>query len=154
MHFLQIWAKPYERRLPPKYYNRHFSPEEKLNKIVRVVAPPSDEDVVDEREAKGPIPVHAHIRVAASVLQPGKSVSHTVRDDTDKVLIHNIMKSGYRAPRDKAIEAGSVLSIKAGGQEARLEEGDSLYVTGKLAEALSIESDGGKDAEFLIFEMI
>ena len=154
MHFLQIWAKPYQRQLPPKYYNRHFTDEEKLNKIVRVVAPPADDGVVDEREAKGPIPVHAHIRVAASILQPGKSVSLTTREDTTKTLIHNIMKSGYRSPKQQPLEGGSVLKIKSGNEEVELVEGDSLFVTGKLPEALSFESTGEKEAEFLIFEML
>lgn len=123
---------------------------------MRVVAPPSDEGVIDEREAEGPIPVHADIRVAASILQPGKSVSHTARSDTTKLLVHNIMRSGYRSPKQSAISGSSALSVKAGdeGPHAELQEGDSLFITGKLADALTFQSNGGKDAEFLIFEML
>lgn len=121
---------------------------------MRIVAPLGDEGVLDEREAKGPIPVHADIRVAASILESGKGVSHTARENTTKVLIHNIMTSGYRSPKQQIIEGGSVLKIKSAGKEIELAEGDSVFVTGKLPEALTIENSGGRNGEFLVFEML
>lgn len=154
VHFLQCWAKPFTARLPPNYYNRHFTDEEKLNKIVRVVAPIGDEGVVDEREGKGPTPIHAHVRVAASILTPSSTVSHQIRDDTTKTLVHNTMRSGYRGPREKSSTGGSKLTVTSGTEKIELDEGDSLYITGTVAEPVKVESVGGRDAEFLIFEML
>lgn len=153
VHFLQIWAKPYQSRLPVKYYARHFSDSEKLDKIIRIVAPPRDASVTDEREGPGPIPIHADIRVSAGLLTPGNQVSHVTGSSTTKTLLHSIMKSGYRKPDENAIKGGAKLTVSSGDQHAELEEGDSLFIEGKLKEDLLIDSGGGKNAEFLLFEM-
>lgn len=155
VHFLQIWAKPYVSGLKPNYYGRHFSDEEKTNKILKVVAPPEDNDVVEEREAKGPIPVHANIRVFASILTPSTKVEHaSSTENTTKTLIHNIMRSGYREPKDKPIEGGARIKISYENETIELDEGDSVFINGKLEKPLSLESTGQKNAEFLLFEMI
>lgn len=157
VHFLQIWGKPYQSRLPVRYYNRHFSDEDKTDKIVKVVAPPDDEGVELERDGKGPIPIHAHIRMFASILTPDKEVEHKSEQATVKTLIHNIMTSGYRKPRDSPASGGAKLTISAPGtgddKSYELNEGDSLYIDGKLADGLTIKSTGGKNAEFVLFEM-
>lgn len=154
VHFLQIWAKPYTSGLKPNYYGRHFTDEEKTNKIVKIVAPPEDEGVIDEREAKGPIPVHAHFRVSASILTPSSKIEHESTAGTTKTLVHNIMRSGYRKPRDKPIEGGAKLKIYSENESVELDEGDSVFITGKLEKPLAFESTGPKNAEFLIFEML
>lgn len=155
VHFLQIWAKPYQSRLPVRYYNRAFSDEDKTNKLVKIVAPIGDEEVVDEREGKGPLPIHAKVRVFASILQPSNELQHTTQPDTKFTIIHNIMTSGYRGPSEKAIEGGSSLKVSSKSQDQThtLEEGDSLYIDGKLDGELQIGSTGGKDAEFVVFEL-
>jgi len=154
VHFLQIWAKPYQSRLPVKYYNRAFTDAEKTNKLVKIVAPVEDADVTDEREGKGPIPIHSKVRVFASILNPSETLQHATQGDTKFTLIHNIMSSGYRKPADKAIDGGAAIKVSNGADETHtLEEGDSLYIDGKLTEELKIESSGAKDAEFLVFEM-
>lgn len=153
VHFLQIWAKPYVSGLKPNYYGRHFSDEEKTDKIVLVVAPPEDNGVVEERDAKGPVPVHANIHVSASILTPGSEVSHTSTSGTTKTLVHNIMRSGYRKPAEAPINGGARLKISNGSNIVDLEEGDSVFITGKLENQLKFESSGPNNAEFLIFEM-
>ena len=148
------WAKPYQSRLPPQYYNRHFTDEEKTNKIITIVAPPGDDNVSEERNAvSSPAPIHSHVRVHASILTQGNKVEHTNRGDTTKTLVHNIMRSGYRAPKDAVIEGGARLEVFNGDQKHTLEEGDSLYVNGKLDAPLKFANEGSKDAEFLLFEM-
>lgn len=154
VHFLQIWAKPYVSGLKPNYYGRHFTDEEKTNKIVKIVAPPEDEGVIDQREAKGPIPVHAHFRVSASILTPQTKIEHESTAGTTKTLVHNIMRSGYRKPKDKPIEGGAKLKINYEDKSVELDEGDSVFITGKLEKPLAFESTGPKNAEFLIFEML
>jgi redox-sensitive bicupin YhaK (pirin superfamily) len=153
VHFLQIWAKPNKSGLKPNYYGRHFTDEEKTNKIVRVVAPLEDDNVHLERDAKGPVPVHADIRVSASILEPKNTIEHTSAERTNKTLVHNIMRSGYRKPKSQPISGGAKLSISNGKETVELEEGDSVFIDGKLDAPLKFESTGPKNAEFLIFEM-
>ena len=93
------------------------------------------------------------MRVHASILTQGNKVEHTNRGDTTKLLVHNIMRSGYRAPKDAVIEGGARLEVFNGDQKHTLEEGDSLYVNGKLDAPLKFANEGSKDAEFLLFEM-
>lgn len=153
VHFLQMWAKPNKSRLPPKYYNREFSDQDKTDKIVTIVAPVEDADVVDERNANGPAPVHSNLRVHASILTPSKSIPFHAKSNSNKILVHNIMRSGYRKPAEKAIQGGAVLDITSGTEHCTLEEGDSLFIDSKLESPLEIASKGPKQAEFLIFEM-
>ena len=56
----QIWGLPSQSRLKPKYYNRHFTDEEKRDKLVKVVAPADSGEVKDERDTSGPAPVRSH----------------------------------------------------------------------------------------------
>lgn len=155
VHFLQIWAKPNVSGLKPNYYGRHFTDEEKTNKLVRIVAPLEDDNVVDKREAKGPIPVNADIRVSASILTPNTKIEHDSTPGTTKTLVHNIMRSGYRDPHDKPIEGGAKVKISYDSAESvELDEGDSVFITGKLDKPLNFESTGPKNAEFLVFEML
>ena len=58
VHFLQIWALPSTRNTPPKYYNRTFPREEKLNKLAKIVGPLGG-DTVDVRDSTGPAPVNS-----------------------------------------------------------------------------------------------
>jgi len=153
VHLLQIWAKPYQSRLPVKYYNRVFTDEEKTNKLVKIVAPVEDEDVIDEREAKGPIPIHSKVRVFASILNPSKEETHTPQPDAKFTLIHNIMRSGYRQPADKPIEGGAQFRVTNDKESHTLQEGDSLYIDGEISGDLKFENVASKDAEFLVFEM-
>ncbi len=39
VHFLQMWISPNKNELKPAYYTKHFSDEEKKNKLRLVVAP-------------------------------------------------------------------------------------------------------------------
>jgi redox-sensitive bicupin YhaK (pirin superfamily) len=57
VHFLQIWALPGSQGLKPNYYNRHFTDEEKRNKLVQIVGPVGSAGVIDERNTNGPAPV-------------------------------------------------------------------------------------------------
>lgn len=39
VHFIQIWIEPSKKDLPPAYYTKHFSDEEKKNTLRLIVAP-------------------------------------------------------------------------------------------------------------------
>ena len=89
-HFLQIWAKPNVSRLAPSYMTRKFTDEMKTEKLVRIM------ESVDRHSGKDaetePIPIHADLSMSASILSPGKSVTHDlVNKDERKVFLHVVM---------------------------------------------------------------
>jgi redox-sensitive bicupin YhaK (pirin superfamily) len=99
VHFLQIWLLPNQSRLTPSYYTRHFTDAQKRDTLLKVVAPIDAADVADKREADGPTPVHAQLSVYATILSPGKSVTHTfpapgAGQTARKAFIHCIQNSG------------------------------------------------------------
>jgi redox-sensitive bicupin YhaK (pirin superfamily) len=65
VHFLQIWLMPAENDAPPRYDERRFTEEDKLNRLRLILSP-------DARDGSAAIRQDASIY--ASVLEPGKSV--------------------------------------------------------------------------------
>ncbi|KAM0787760.1 hypothetical protein ACM66B_003817 [Microbotryomycetes sp. NB124-2] len=154
LHFLQIWAKPHTRGLKPAYYTRHFSDEEKTNKLVQVVAPVgSDVSVVDKREATGPTPVHSDLTMYSSILEPGTSVQHTFKQP--KGYLHLIMRqTGYRSQYAELDGKGPHVTVKVGSQEPlKIEEGDGVYLDNVQGETVSLEASGEGNAEFVLFDL-
>ena len=101
----------------------------------------------DGSDAEGqPIPMHADVSMDASILSPGKKVTHElVKDESRNVYLHVVMS-------DKKQPNAGGAKIKVGNQT--LSEGDGAFVlapkgTGKV----EIESVGEKPAEFLLFDM-
>ncbi|KAJ9108589.1 hypothetical protein QFC19_002305 [Naganishia cerealis] len=172
VHFLQIWSLPYERGLKPSYYTRHFSDAEKQNKLVQVVGPIGAENVINEREAKGPAPVHSHIAMFSTLLDPGNKVTHYVTepyhnltpklpltpatdassDGSKKVYIHVVQTTKYN-PRASLTNADAP-RIKV-NDDLVVGEGDGAFVTGIKAndQGLTLENVGGGQAEVVLFEM-
>lgn len=106
VHFIQIWAMPNTQNLEPKYFARHFTDEEKTDKLVTVVAPVGDEGVVHEREAQGPAPVMSNLSLKATIISPGKSVEHVFPAPAEgtparKGYIHVVQTSGYNTLQAK-----------------------------------------------------
>lgn len=55
---LSIYPRtPNKRGLKPSYYTRHYTDEQKQDKLCKVVAPIEAADAKDERETDGPAPV-------------------------------------------------------------------------------------------------
>lgn len=179
VHFLQIWVNPSTSRLTPKYFTRsvrrplildidasnksltgllrpyrHFTDNEKKNALVQVVAPLSSSAVIDAREGKGPVPIHAGISVFASILTPGATVTHRLGAKPlpgRKAYIHVIQTSGYNAGPGNT--NGAAVRINGGVQ---LQEGDGAFVTSTGAgegDAIEFESVGSMPAEFLVFDI-
>ncbi|KAK4701743.1 quercetin 2,3-dioxygenase, partial [Phenoliferia sp. Uapishka_3] len=156
VHFLQIWALPNKSGLTPKYYARHFSDEEKRDKLVKVVGTVNTEGVHNKRNTTGPAPVHSKLNMYASILSPGASITQTISSTATKCYLHLAMTSGYRGPSIPASE-----KFEDGGARVRLngalalEEGDGAFVEVKKEgeRELKIENTGSKDAEFVLFEM-
>ena len=143
-HFLQIWAKPNVSRLAPSYKTRKFTDEMKTDKLVRIM------ESVDRHSGKDaetePIPMHADLSMSASILSPGKSVTHElVKEGERKIFLHVVM-SEKKQPKSGGAK------IKVGDVE--LGEGDGAFVTGASGPGkIEVESVGEKAAEFLLFDM-
>lgn len=109
VHLLQIWIIPNKRSVQPRYAQKHYAREEKLNKL-RLIASSDGED--------GSIDIYQDAKVFASVLESGKSVK-------------------YELPKERhawlQVATGSVklndLELMAGDGVAVAEE-DLLTITG------------------------
>ncbi|ORX38987.1 RmlC-like cupin domain-containing protein [Kockovaella imperatae] len=163
-HFLQVWATPNQRGLKPKYYTRHFTDDEKADKLAHIVAPIGSPNVLDQREDKvpgsSPSPINAALNTFATVLSPGKSLQHTFQptikgvDGAKIMYAHLTQTSGFNTKAAAKDGKTAVIRIKNGDSEAVLGEGDGLFIRGaKTGDVLEIESTGGSPAELVLFEM-
>ncbi|KAL1585435.1 hypothetical protein WHR41_05678 [Cladosporium halotolerans] len=144
VHFLQIWAKPNVSRLAPSYKTRKFTDEMKTDRLLRIMESVDRHSGKDEETE--PIPMHADLSMSASILHPGKSVTHDlVKEGQRKVYLHVVMG-------DKTQPKSGGARIKIG--EVELGEGDGAFVTGAAGPGkVEVESVGEKPAEFLLFDM-
>jgi hypothetical protein len=84
--------------------------------------------------------------MSASILSPGKSVTHDLVTDGERKVFVQLIMSGKKQPK-----SGGAM-IKVGDVE--LGEGDGAFVDGmKGPGKITIESVGEKPAEFLLFDM-
>ena len=151
VHFLQIWSLPSQYGLSPKYFTRKFTDAEKTNTLVPVVAPADSEGITGDREAHGPTPVHSPLYMFATILEPGKTVKHTLKKPSDDVegrkgYIHVIQTSGY----NKGTATGNTVSLN---DELELAEGDGAYITGPEGGEITIINVGNSSAELLLFDL-
>ena len=136
---------------------RHFDDASKTDKLVEVVAPITQDGVTDAREASGPTPVHAPLYTFASILNPGKSVEHTIRDTLhgpgQKLLYAQLIQtSGYNSASAK--EEGASVQISDGTSNSTLREGDGVFIKGGASgEIVSVMNVGSVPGEFVLFEM-
>lgn len=151
VHFLQIWTVPSLPRLPPKYFTRHFTDEEKKDKLCRVVAPIKADGVSAERDASGPAPVQSPVTLYSTLLSPSASVSHTFGAAGQSVgkrrgYVHVIQTSGYNTAK----ATGATVQVNGG---LKLSEGDGTFVIAPEGEKLEITNVGDKTAEVLVFDL-
>ena len=144
VHFLQIWAKPNKRGLSPSYKTRKYTDEMKKDKLLRIM------ESVDRHSGKDsetePIPMNADLSMSASILSPGKSVTHDLVKDGDRNVYVHVVMTDRKQPKSGGAK------IKVGDVE--LGEGDGAYVRGaKGPGSITVESIGEKPAEFLLFDM-
>lgn len=151
VHFLQIWSLPSQYGLSPKYFTRKFTDAEKTNTLVPVVAPAGSEGLTEDREAHGPTPVHSPLYMFATILEPGKTIKHTLKKPSDDVelrkgYIHVIQTSGY----NKGTATGNTVSLN---DELKLAEGDGAFITGPEGGEITIVNVGNSPAELLLFDL-
>jgi quercetin 2,3-dioxygenase len=154
VHFLQIWAIPWKRGLPPRYHTRHFDEEAKRAGFVNILSPmKGGPDATDaEEKASEPtlpdtIPIHADFVMAAGLIAPNKTFEWVVggkatEETNRKVYVHVPMTKGGKA------------KVRLDGREdAVLEEGDGAFVDAVNAgDKLSFESVGEAEAEVIVLD--
>jgi len=160
VHFLQIWATPNKRGLAPRYFTRHFTDAEKLDKLVQIVGPVGSDGVVEEREGKGPTPIHAPLHTFVTLLSAGKSVSHTILPSLNgqprkKVYIQSTQVSGYNPEPAPTSGLGPRIKVTGvNGQETVLGEGDGVFILqGQVGDELTLTNEGRATGEVVLFEM-
>jgi quercetin 2,3-dioxygenase len=72
VHLLQVWVLPETGGLPPSYEEKHFSNEERRDRL-RLVASKEGRD--------GSVTIHQDARLYAAVLDAGKTVVHTLAEN-------------------------------------------------------------------------
>jgi len=166
---LQIWVKPDESRLKPTYYTRHHPEGSKTDVLKQIIAPRetfADLEKVPRQDGKEElIPIPADLNFYASILKPNadtlahkfgkKSTAETEDPKRTRLgLVHVVMSSGIRKKSEDAPEEGAKLKVTAeDGTEAVLGEGDGLKIEAKEGSQISFESVGGRNAEFVFFDM-
>jgi len=169
VHILQIWSKPSISRLAPTYYTRHHSSDSKKNNLKHIIKPrdafaKSEIESIPKQDGKDElIPVPGDLNFFASILQQGKAVTHKFMVPPSGTLasgkirlgyLHLVMTSGIRAPKEPAPAKGASIKVVAeDGTESVLTEGDALQIEAREGSEITIESVGGKDAEFVFFDM-
>ncbi|KAK0536190.1 hypothetical protein OC834_001270 [Tilletia horrida] len=169
VHFLQIWYNPDTRNLPPKYWTSHTPDELKLNRLATLIKPyttlPSDalEKTGDLKEPGAPIPAHSSLVTRASILEPGKSVTHVIGEETDVagqsdkqrgIWIQLISRSGYRAPLSNS-DSSKLGKIQIGGSGGTvIEEGSGAFVkSAAVGTPVEITNVSGANVEFIVFDV-
>lgn len=118
---LQIWIFPEKRGLAPSWEQKAFSAEGRTNKLQLVASPDASD---------GSVKIHQNVRLFTTVLDAGKSVSHTL------------------APGRFAWVQVARGSVELNGQA--LKEGDAAGVSEETALALKATSK----AEVLVFDLV
>ena len=153
VHFLQIWALPWRRGLPPTYHTMTFDEESKRNGFATLISPlKAGIKATDEEEKAavpiidGTIPIHADLLMGASIIAKGSSASWKIGADNAvesksgrKVYVHLPMrKIGARIRLAGKIELG---------------EGDGAFVSNvNFGDELQVESIGDGEAEVVILD--
>ncbi|KAK9728470.1 hypothetical protein K7432_001014 [Basidiobolus ranarum] len=130
VHFIQIWAKPDEAKLPPSYQTMEWSESDKTNKLCLIVKPL-------EKTAGKAISCHTDLSMYASILSKENQVVHTIESAGRRQYIH-------------LINTGGKLEVNG----VRLNSGDGAFITeAQDDDQLVIVSVGEEPAEFLLFDM-
>ena len=144
VHFLQIWAKPNKKRLEPHYETKKFTDEQKKDKLVRIME--YTQRLGDKKGEDAPIGLDADLNMDASILSPGKSVTHEVVAEGPRKIFVQLVMTKRAQPK----EGGA--KIKIG--DTVIGEGDGAYIEGAQGGGkIEVESVGDKPAEFLLFDL-
>ena len=158
VHFLQIWALPWAKKLPPIYHTNTFNEEEKRKRFVNIITPLKagpKASAADEKAAipatNGTIPVHADLVFSAGIIPIGQAFEYKIGGD-DAVRSKSNRNTFVHLPMTK----GGKAKIRLAGrddQDSILKEGDGAFVRGVNAgDILSVESIGEAEAEVVVLD--
>jgi redox-sensitive bicupin YhaK (pirin superfamily) len=157
VHFLQIWALPWKKGLPPTYHTETFPEQDKRDRFVTILSPLKagpEATRAEEKDAvpviEGTIPIHADFSMGASIVSKGAKASWTVGGGGDgaavrerrgrKVYVHLPMR-----------RVGA--KVRVGGGEVVLGEGDGAFVGAvEAGDELVVESVGEGEAEVVVLD--
>jgi redox-sensitive bicupin YhaK (pirin superfamily) len=153
VHFLQIWAMPWRKGLPPTYHTMTFPEDAKRNGFVTIISPlQAGPKATHEEEnaaipvVEGTIPIHADFLMGASIIAKGGSASWKIGGN-DAVQSKVGRKVYLHLPMRKV---GA--KVKLAG-ETELGEGDGVFVENVNAgDELLVESVGDREAEVVVLD--
>ena len=154
VHFLQIWALPWKKGLPPTYHTSTFGEEEKRKGFVNIITPlkagpkaSSDDEKAAVPAKEGTIPVHADLVFSAGIVGSGKTFEYKIGGD-DLVSSKMDRKTYVHLPATQ----GGKAKITLDGRET-LSEGDGAYITHvNTGDVLTVQSVGEADAEVVVLD--
>lgn len=155
VHFLQIWALPWKRGLPPTYHTATFPSASKRDAFVTILSPlraGAEASKAEEEAAvpvvEGSIPIHADFLMGAAILGKGVRAGWGVGGVEEGVVRSREGRKVYVHLPMRGVGA----RVKVGG-EVELEEGDGAFVTGVDAGVeLGFESVGEAEAEVVVLD--
>jgi len=156
VHFLQIWALPWKKGLPPIYHTSTFDEADKRKGFVKIISPLKagpNASLAEEKEAvptiPGTIPIHADLLFGAGIIPKGDTFTWKIGAD-DAVSSKTDRKTYIHVPMTKGGKAKIRL---AGRDESILSEGDGAFVSNvKAGDSLSFESIGEEEAEVVVLD--
>ncbi len=114
VHLLQIWIKPERRGIRPNYDEKHYSREEKLNRLQPIAGPSS------------PLKLNQDATVYASVLEKGATLQHALKDGRHAWVQ---LVSGEVEANGQLLQAGDAAAIsKETALELKAKEESELLV--------------------------
>lgn len=156
VHFLQIWALPWKKGLPPTYHTSTFAEEDKRKGFVNIITPlkAGPKATLDDEKAaipvkEGTIPVHADLVFSAGIIPEGQTFEYTIGGD-DAVQNTKDRKTYIHLPMTKGGKAKIRL---AGRTDSELEEGDAAFISNiNAGDVLTVESIGSAEAEVVVLD--
>lgn len=156
VHFLQIWALPWRKGLPPVYHTSTFDEADKRKDFVRIITPlkagpnaTAEEEKAAIPATGGTIPIHADLLFSAGIIPISKAFEYKVggadaaqNKSNRKIYVHLPMTKGGKAKVRLAGRADSILREGDGAFVSKVDAGD----------ALNIESIGEEEAEVLVLD--
>jgi len=153
VHFLQIWAKPWSKSLPPTYHTSTTWDASKRAGFVRLISPLKAGPLASKQDEKdavpaipGTIPIHADFLMGAGIVPVGQTFRYTVgggvvrKKNGRNVYVHVPMTKGGKA------------EVRVDGREV-LREGDGAFISGlKDGDEVSFESVGTEEVEVVVLD--
>jgi redox-sensitive bicupin YhaK (pirin superfamily) len=120
VHFLQIWIFPDRKGIEPSYEQKSFSEADRTNRLRLIVSPAGTD---------GSMNIHQDVKLYASILEPGSTVTHQLAPDRHAWLQ---LTSGALTLNGQTIHAGDGAAV---------------------SEEQQLEINATDRAEFLLFDL-